>query len=76
MLEPLSKPKAKIEDFGSYYYFRVVVVVVLVVAGTAREGGGVEVILSAHLPVSVPDSHIVCIRFRSSSSSSSSTERG
>ena len=50
--------------------------VVLVVAGTAREGGGVEVILSAHLPVSVPDSHIVCIRFRSSSSSSSSTERG
>ena len=35
--------------------------VVLVVAGTAQEGGGVKVILSVHLPVSVPDSHIVCI---------------
>ena len=35
--------------------------VVLVVAGTAQEGGGVGVILSAHLPVSVPDSHIVCM---------------
>ena len=35
--------------------------VVLVVAGTAQEGGGVGVILSAHLPVSLPESYIVCI---------------